>query len=316
MKRWDQDTSLMAHTSLFRSAGSPVPVVPAAALITPPCSPASPGSPGHQEELSRDLLMDVYGCTDQLLLSPEGSPSYLSYLEAVPACLLPAPHAAGPNQTADLAPPAATSPPCHLRAGTPDAGVVPDCLSMSDMCDVSLDCALHQDDFSLVEPPPEGSPIQAQHVPLQVFPRLPSLPPSRQSPSSAESGRYNEREQVEISILAQQISCLASSFSRHPPLEPVGDTNQTSGWPNQPAAQHCKSDQILDDGVFDLILGDLDLVAQVKSGSRFQQGLPAEPLAVLEAFTPPLGHHDRHSGLHQLNHCIPGSLHAGNHVTD
>lgn len=319
-KRADQDGNLAACTS-FQSHGSPVPLLLGAPLFTPPCSPASSScSPVQQQELSHDLLMDAHGCADQLLSSPEGSPSYFPYPEAVPACHLSAPNA---DQTAeqaafgmlgDLAPPSAASPTCYFQACTADAALVPDCLSVSDMCDISLDCALHQDDFSSLEQPQGGSEVQAHHVPQRVLPPLSGLLTPSQSPSSAESGRYNEREQVEISILAQQISSLASSFTKHHACSPLQNAARPS-LPNHSAFQHSSSDLILDDGVFDLILDDLDLVSG-KSSYAYQQSipdvlLPAEHLAALDAFSLPLGQHDRCSGLHQASRFTRSGLQPG-----
>lgn len=318
VKRSDEDKNLMAYIS-FQSNGSPGPLVHGAALITPPCSPASCCSPAQQEELSHGLLTDMHGCTDQLLSSPEGSPSYFTYLEGVPACHFSAPNSAGANQTfeqaafgvlGDLASPLASSSTCDFQACTPDARFVPDCLSMCDMPDISLECALHQDDRSLLEQPQESSPVQAQHVPHHVFPALSGLLTPRQSPSSAEADRYIEREQVEISILAQQISCLASSFTKHHTLTPL---QNASAWPNHPPLHHSKSDVILDDGVFDLIL-DLDTR---KTSNPYQQCIPdivtpAEQLTVLDTFSLEMGHHDQHSGLHQLRHYTESSFQPGN----
>lgn len=311
----------------FQSDGSPVPLLHGAPLFTPPCSPVSSSSsscsPVQQEELSHDLLIDTCGCTDQLLSSPEGSPSYFPYPEAVPTCHLSAPNSAGADQTfeqaafsvlGDLTSPSASSPTCYFQACTPDAPLVPDCLSMCDTCDILLDCALHQDDFSPLEQPQGGSEVQAHYVPHRVFPALSGLPTPGQSPSSAESDRYNEREQVEISILAQQISSLASSFTKHHTLSPLQNTSQPS-WPNHGPPHHSSSDLILDDGVFDLILDDLDLVPG-KSSYTYQQSIPdvlppAEHLAALDAFSLQMGHHGRRAGLHQPSRYIRSDLQPG-----
>ncbi|CAG05189.1 unnamed protein product, partial [Tetraodon nigroviridis] len=180
------------------------------------------------------------------------------------------------------------------QARTPDAPLVPDCLSVSDMCDITLDCALHQDDFGPLEQPQGGGEVQAHHVPQRVFPALSGLLTPSQSPSSAESDRYDEREQVEISILAQQISSLASSFTKHHPLQHAAPR---PSWPNRGPLGHSDSDLILDEGVFDLILDDLDLVTG-KSSYAYQQSVPDEHLAALDAFGLQIGHQDRGFGFH------------------
>lgn len=185
---------------------------------------------------------------------------------------------------------------------------------MSDMCDISLDCALHQDDFSSLEQPQGGSEVLVHRVPQGVFPAFSGLLTPRQSPSSGESDRYSERDQVEISILAQQISSLASSFTKHHTLSPLQNAGQPS-LPNHGPLHHCNSDLSLDDGVFDLILDDLDLVTG-KSSYKYQQSIPdvlppAEHLAALDTFGLQMGHHDRRSGLHQPSRYIQSDLQPG-----
>uniref|UniRef100_A0A3P8UBP2 PAS domain-containing protein n=1 Tax=Amphiprion percula TaxID=161767 RepID=A0A3P8UBP2_AMPPE len=233
----------------------------APAFFTPPYSPASSSSSLPQDELSHDLLMDVHECTDQLLSSPESSPSYYSYPEAGLTChqspsdSLPV----APEQTFDQAAfgvlsahsPLTSSSPTHdFQACTSDARLVPDCLSVSDMCESPVDCALHPDDFSLLEQPQGGSLVQLRHVPHK-------------------SNQYNEIEQAEISILAQQISTLASSFDMHHTLNPL-------------------TNLVLDDGVFDSILKDFDMSAHTdtviglnkKTQNRLQP-VPSAPILLL-----------------------------------
>ncbi|XP_070697639.1 neuronal PAS domain-containing protein 4-like [Pempheris klunzingeri] len=342
---------------------SPVPLSDNPSLFTPPYSPASSSSPLQQEELNHDLLMDVHGYTDQLLSSPEGSPSYYSYPEAGLTChqshsdSLPA----ASEQTFDQAafavpgarsPPSSSSPTYDFQASTADARLVPDYLSVSDVCEISVDCALHQDDLCLPEPPQGGSLVQVHHVPHHVLPIHSSLLTPNQSPASTESNLYNEREQAEISILAQQISSLASSFSMYHTLNPIQNVAQpvttnthcqsACDWPHHPPLPSVlpfKRELVLDDGVFDSILKDLDLVARKSSMSAgvshsYQQGLlcsrsgshrleqgplglsptvpedplPAEQFPVMDPFSLPMGHHDQNSGLHQLNHYIQSGL--------
>ncbi|KAM8738128.1 neuronal PAS domain-containing protein 4-like isoform 2-T2 [Acanthopagrus schlegelii] len=343
----EQDIYYVACAS-SQGDGSPVPLGDSHAFFTPPYSPSSPSSsPLHQEELSHDLLMDVHGYTDQLMSSPEGSPSYYSYPEAGLTChqspsdSLPA---AAAEQTFDQAALGAltrsslssSSPTYDFQACKSDARLVPDCLSVSDMCEGPVDCALHQDDFGLLEQPQGGGLVQAHHVPHHVLPVPSSLLTPNQSPASTESGHYSEREQAEISILAQQISSLASNFAMYHSLNPtqpglgVGTTVPPAcDWPRHPPP--LKRELDLDDCVFDSILKDLDMVTRKSSlaepaaaACSYQQGLlgsrsgsqqleqeltiPDETLPVMDAFSLQLGRHDQITGLHQLNHYMQSGL--------
>ncbi|XP_076598371.1 neuronal PAS domain-containing protein 4-like [Chaetodon auriga] len=352
----EQDVYYVACVS-SQGDSSPVPLGDSPALFTAPYSPASSSSPLQNEELSHDLLMDVHGYTDQLLSSPEASP-YYSYPEAGLTChqspsdSLPA----AAEQTFDQAafsalsshsPLSSSSPTYDFQACTADARLVPDCLSVSDMCESPVDCALHQDDFSLLEQPQGGSLVQAHHVPHHVLPEHSSLLTSNQS------NHYNEREQAEISILAQQISFLASSFAMYDTLNPLqnvfqpatSDTlNSACDWPHHlplHSGLPPKRELVLEDGVLDSILKDLDMVARKSSLSgpavapySEQQGLlhsrsgshqlaqgplglsptipgdlpPAEQFTVMNDFSLQFGRHDQNTGLHQLNHYVQSGL--------
>uniref|UniRef100_A0A665WNP7 Neuronal PAS domain protein 4 like n=1 Tax=Echeneis naucrates TaxID=173247 RepID=A0A665WNP7_ECHNA len=223
------------HSS--RGDSSPPPLGDSSALFTPPYSPPSPTSALQQEELGRDLLIDVHGYTDQLLSSPEGSPSYYAYPEGGLTCHH-SPTAAERGAFGVLtasSPLSSSSPSYDFQACASDARLVPDCLSVSDMCGSPSDCA--------------------HHVPQHVLPIHPSLLTPDQSPTSSEPPRYDEREQAEISILAQQISSLASSFDMYHTLNP-----SACDWPPDPPLLPPKRELVLDDGVFDSILKDLDMV--------------------------------------------------------
>nr|XP_040034636.1 neuronal PAS domain-containing protein 4-like [Gasterosteus aculeatus aculeatus] len=285
----EQDFCHVASAS-SRGDGSPAPPGDSAALFTPPYSPASSSSTLQQEELSRDLLLDVHGYSDQLLSSPECSPSYYSYPEAVLTC-----HrspsgslAQAAEQTFEQAAfgvfaarsPASSSssssPAYDFQACTADARLVPDCPSVSDLCDGAADCALHHDGFSVLQQTQEGGLVQVHHVPYHVLPAHSGLLTPGQSPNSSETAHYNEREQAEISILAQQISSLASSFAMyrtHDALPPATTNAQPSGreWPCHPpipSALPLKGELDLDDCVFDSILKDLDVGARKDCFSR------------------------------------------------
>ncbi|XP_008305006.1 neuronal PAS domain-containing protein 4-like [Stegastes partitus] len=343
-----------------QGSSSPVPLGDSPAFYTPPYSPASSSSSLPQEELSHDLLMDVHECTDQLLSSPESSPSYYSYPEAGLTChqspsdSLPA----VAEQTFDQgafgvlsahSPLTSSSPTHDFQACTSDARLVPDCLSVSDMCESPVDCALHPDDFGLLEQPQGGSLVQLHHVPHPELPMHSSLGAPNQSAISTESNQYNEREQAEISILAQQISSLASSFDMHHTLNPLTNVVQPAAtstlpsacdWSHNPCLPSVPlSKLVLDDGVFDSILKDLDMVTRKSSTSSpgvicysYQQGfmcgrsgseqqplgltaenpLPTEQFPAgsiaLDPFSLQMGHHGQNTGLHQLNHYMQRSL--------
>ena len=299
-KRPDRDWNLAACTSH-------VSLSPVSSSSSSSCSPV------QQDELSHDLLIEAHGCTDQLLSSPAGSPSYFPYPEAALTCHLSASTLAGADQTfeqaafgmlGDLASP--SSPPCYFQACSPDAPLVPDRLSVSDVCDISLDCALHQEDFSSLEQPQEGSEAQAHQVPQRAFPALSGLLTPSQSPSSEESDRYDEREQVEISILAQQISSLASSFTKRRALGALQPS-----WSTHRPLHRANADLTLDDGVIDLILDDLG-----KSSYACQQSIPDVLLPAphqdgLDTFSLQMGHHHWSSGLHQPSRHLQGGLPPG-----
>ncbi|XP_032397252.1 neuronal PAS domain-containing protein 4-like isoform X1 [Etheostoma spectabile] len=343
---------------------SPVPLGDSPALFTPPYSPASSSSSLQQRELSHDLLMDVHGYTDQLLSSPECSPYYYSYPEAGLTChqspsdSLPAAaeqtfdQAASPLSSSSSSS-SSSSPTYDFQACSADARLVPDYRSVSDMCESPVDCALHQDDFSLPEQPQGGSRVQMHHVPHHVLPIHSSLLTPNQSPTSTESNHYNEREQAEISILAQQISSLASSFAMYNTLSPLQNVAQpattntlasTSNWPHHPSLPSgslLKREMVLDDGVFDSILKDLDAVTRKSSMSgpgdvacSYQQGLlscrsgphqleqeplwlsppitedplPAEQFTAMDPFSLQSGHYVQNTELHQLNHYMQSAL--------
>ncbi|KAM8860225.1 neuronal PAS domain-containing protein 4-like [Spinachia spinachia] len=287
------------------------------AVFTPPYSPASSSSTLQQEELSRDLLLDVHGYTDQLLSSPECSPSYYSYPEAVLTC-----HrspcgslASAAEQTFEQAAfgmlvarsPASSSsssPTYDFQACTADARLVPDCPSVSDLCDSPADGTLHHDDFSVLQQTQEGGLVEVHHVPYHVLPAHSSALTPGQSPDSSETQHYNEREQAEISILAQQISSLASSFAMyrtHDALRPATTNAQPPGrgWPCRPAlpsALPFKGELDLDDGVFDSILKDLDVGGRKDccpppgvAAFGYQQGLLRCRIGSHESAPQPLG---------------------------
>ncbi|XP_037322344.2 neuronal PAS domain-containing protein 4-like isoform X2 [Pungitius pungitius] len=354
----------------YRGDGSPAPPGDSTALFTPPISPASSSSAlQQQEELSRDLLLEVHGYADQLLSSPECSPSYYSYPEAVLTChrspsgslasaaehafeeaafgVLAARSPASSSSSYSYSSYSSSSPTYDFQACTADARLVPECPSVADLCDSAADCALHHDDFGVPQQTQEGGLVH--RVPYHVSPAHSSLLTPGQSPDSRETAHYNAREQAEISILAQQISSLASSFAVYRTHATTGAQPAGRQWPCHPAlpsAPPLKGELELDDGVFDSILKDLDV--DVGAGKEdfpppgvaafgYQQGLlrcrmgshesepeplglsptiaedplPAEQFIAVEPFSLQLGRHDRNTGLHQLNRYMQSHLQQG-----
>ncbi|XP_072293509.1 neuronal PAS domain-containing protein 4-like [Eucyclogobius newberryi] len=295
-------------------------------MFTPPYTPTSSSS---SSSFSHDLLMDV-------LSSPEASPPYFTFPQAPSTC------ARSPSQSPVPLPPAhpfdhassssfpaqspvsssSLSPPYDdFAACTTDARLVPDCLSVS--CDSPAECTLHQDDYSLLDQPQGGGAVQ--HVPDGALPMHSNLLTPIQSPTSQGTFEYSEREREEISVLAQQISSLASSFDMFRTLSPVQNT-QTSianaqlspaGFPHL-APLTFKSEPILDACIFDSILNDLDLVTTKSTGRSTSCQMQQQPFSPLGASTnirePPdqltSGRMsvDQNNGLHQLNHYIHSSL--------
>ncbi|KAM9804237.1 neuronal PAS domain-containing protein 4-like [Neosynchiropus ocellatus] len=290
-------------------------------LFTPPYSPASSCSPLQQHEFHPQLLMDVQDYTDQLLSSPEASPSY--FPQTTLTCHLP-PSASLPAAThqtfhqeafGPLTAPSPSPPPiCDLQASTSDARLVPEFSSV--MSERVEDRELHQDDFSIMEQPQGGSLHQLHQVPVMHPGLLTPFP----SPTSVGPNRFDEREREEISILAEQISSLASSFDMYHALNPGQGVS--------------KQELDIDVLMFDSILQDLvpckdsspdSSVAPCcwQQGARPDRGdfqLDHEALS----FSPTFSYHSgavsldslplQHAGLYQLSHFMQHSLHPGENM--
>ncbi|XP_063348302.1 neuronal PAS domain-containing protein 4-like [Pelmatolapia mariae] len=290
----EHDTDCVVSGS---SPSSPALLGDSPAVFIPPYSPASSSSSLQQEELSHDILMDVHVCTDQWLCTPEASPSHYSYPETGLTChRSPSDSLPAATQTFDQpsfgtlsghTPPTSSSPSCDFRDYTSDARLVPDCLSVSDMCESPADCALHPDDFGLLLQPQEGSVVQLHHDAPDLPTHTSVFNPS-QSPTSLEPNQYSESEQVEISILAQQISSLASRFDRHHTVNPYQHVVQTTAtntmpsacdWPPNsppPSVRLPNPALVLDVAMFDSFMKDLNMFTRKSStlsDTNYQQGL-------------------------------------------
>ncbi|MEQ2212478.1 hypothetical protein XENOCAPTIV_000199 [Xenoophorus captivus] len=333
---------------------SPVPLGESPALFTPPYSPASSSSSLHQEELSPDLLMDVHECKDQLPSSPEASPSYYSYQETgltchqSPADSLPTTAEqgfdcrefdlfTGSSPFSSSSSVSSSSPNYDFQACSADARLVPDCFSVSEMCESQVECAsLHPDDINLLDDPQGGILVQLHQEQLhqEIFMHSSILTPT-QSPIAREPNLYDEREQAEISILAQQISSLASSFNMNRSLNPLqnvipaatANRDWLQGSP-LPLSLLPKHEPAYDDCTLDSILKDLNMVSRKSStpspevvSYSYQQGLisgdslPAEQFSTggiaIHPFSLQLENHGQNIGLHQLNHYMQISLQQG-----
>ncbi|XP_049592572.1 neuronal PAS domain-containing protein 4-like [Syngnathus scovelli] len=335
------------HENIHHEDSSPFSLGASPAFFTPPYSPASSSSTVQQEDLN--LVLHVHTYADQLLSSPEASPSYYSYPEAVLTCHL-SPQRPLPSQNTfdqgvfipfnSLSPASPSSSTYDFPSCASGARLVPDGLATSEMSESSGDCALHQDDFGLqLEHPQEGSVHQVHRVPQYILPS--SLPSPGQSPLSMTSEEYSQMEQAEISILAQQISSLASTFDMFGPLNllqsvgtsdclPSSSSSSSSSsspcqWLSQAAVPSALHTKLMNDGELGSLFDDLDVVTKrgahvpdfschqetVRTSQNFdplclspstsENSLPPNSV-ILDPFTLQLGCHDHNSELHQLNH--------------
>eukprot|EP00063_Salmo_salar_P062936 XP_014037771.1 PREDICTED: neuronal PAS domain-containing protein 4-like isoform X2 [Salmo salar] len=141
--------------------------------------------------------------------------------------------------------------------------------------------------YSLSVQPQGGatSPYQSHHIPQTVSPPIGGLLTPNPSPTSNLSFLYSDRDKVEISILAQQISSLASSFDLFNTLSPIQTPPQPQPsseplpWAQLPGPStvplHIKPELVLDEGVFDSLLKDLSMVQGPGSLSHCYQ--PQDP---------------------------------------
>nr|XP_015218060.1 PREDICTED: neuronal PAS domain-containing protein 4-like [Lepisosteus oculatus] len=249
------------------SGGSPPPVLSDCLELpsTPPYSPDFQGSPILQEEASSsaftisDFLLESYSFPESLQ-SPTAESLPYSVLSA-----LPSPHAAaealpgiadaaiGINSFGvawAMSPQLPGSPPHDLSSCSSDVHLVPDCLQLEDVCGGVSDCSFHPDDFGIPESLPAGvPPYLVPHGSVSSAGLPTSLPTPDASPTSESSFHYSEKEQAEISILARQISSLASSFDTRQSVDHVLSALRPS-----------ESEAVLSEEVIYGILKELDVV--------------------------------------------------------
>ncbi|MBN3308072.1 NPAS4 protein, partial [Amia calva] len=290
------------------------PVLPS----TPPYSPVSHCSPSLQEETnsssfpSTDFLLDSYRFPQDLLLTPESSPSYYPAHDQavfpVESGHLPAsgpfPALVDNNYRLDslsiesmLSPPAGSSPSYNFSSCPGDVQLVPDIQPVKDICGGESDYSFHLEDFSI--------PQSILGVSSYMEPQ--GLLTPEPSPNAESTFQYNAKEQAEISILAQQISSLATNFDMYQSMSGLGDNLDSPSnrsvsplsqetqhppfsWP-RPSAPEPKA--VLDEGVIDSILKDLDMVPDIESNPCPSSCSNSEPPSTMDA-----------CGL-QSNHSLP-----------
>ncbi|XP_064174219.1 neuronal PAS domain-containing protein 4-like [Anguilla rostrata] len=176
---------------------------------TPPISPDSAHSPILTESQSTDFLCSYA----EDFLPPQGSshhfspPQLLQMVSDTPFC----------PSSLDVA--CSQSPEsCYdFPACSTNARLVPDFLS-----ETTSDMAFHPEDFSLPAYPPEHPPGGASpFLPVHSTALLTPDP----SPTTESPFLYSQEEQVEIGILAQQISSLANSFRMYHSQSPAHSLN-------------------------------------------------------------------------------------------
>ncbi|KAG9338069.1 hypothetical protein JZ751_027145 [Albula glossodonta] len=309
------DSSLGDHKGVLSSTKT--------LTTTPPCSPVSSCSPIPQEVAESDFLLDICGYTGDLLPLPEGLPTFFSFAD--PHCLPSGPDSSPtgalqavighdfhlndinvtstPSPELCPSPSPSSSPSYDYPQCSTDARLVPDNQPALSMCDGLLECAFHSEtlDRPLGDQVSAGSHTFPQHVASDSSHPATSLTsdPSSSSPPATTAStafalspgngiRYSEQEQEEISILAQQISSLASSFDKYraasclqgpesrssrntacdssgssasplPDLEPLPPTFRWNHYP-APHLHPLRPELVLDEGVVDSILKGLDRV--------------------------------------------------------
>nr|XP_029484716.1 neuronal PAS domain-containing protein 4-like isoform X1 [Oncorhynchus nerka] len=150
--------------------------------------------------------------------------------------------------------------------------------------------------YSLSVQPQGGATrtYQSHHIPQTVAPPIGGLLTPNPSPTSDLSFLYSDRDKVEISILAQQISSLASSFDLFNTLSPIQTPRQPSSEPlpwaqlpgHSPVPLRIKPELVLDEGMFDSLLKDLSMVQGPGSLSHCYQPQDPSTLALSSLVDP------------------------------
>ncbi|XP_076830732.1 neuronal PAS domain-containing protein 4-like [Brachyhypopomus gauderio] len=230
---------------------------------TPPYSPASSLSSAAHEDCSSDFLQEAYGGG---LVSPTFCPQPLEQLPS---------HAFTHNSfSLDSHPMPQTT--YTYQDCLTGSNLVPD--YQPEASDGLSDCALHPDDFSL--PPLSMSGGDGVfHVSDSSGSSPAELPTPDPSLTVDSALNYSEKEQAEISILAHQISSLASSFDMYRAKSNMSHVNHSPCWP--PTAP-LNPEPILDERVIGSVLQGWTGVLAKREGSC---GWPLVPRLLLEDAT-------------------------------
>ncbi|XP_063048119.1 neuronal PAS domain-containing protein 4-like [Engraulis encrasicolus] len=282
-------------------------------FCSPPYSPASAHSPLTQGESMADYLVEEQcGVTEGMLSPPSGSPHYSpsisfnnnnSSSSSSSSRVVDRPEPSNSytptlmlqnyNNTEAFARSSFEVVSSPISPGAESVFAFPDCANdsclvpgyqpLDEVYESQAECVLHPEDFNLLpmvapmdlggsEPPQELPPPPTSH---EVPPRTPTQT-SEAVPVIHPQQHYSEHEheQVEISLLARQISSLASSFNAYciqglAPVVDVSPHHQVTplGWPQHGAplylpmaggATTAGPETVLDESTIDCILKDLD----------------------------------------------------------
>ncbi|KAJ7987328.1 hypothetical protein DPEC_G00325340 [Dallia pectoralis] len=190
------------------------------------------------------------------------------------------------------------SPQCDFPAFSANARLVPDCLPVADMLESSADCTmtLHTEvlpSYLSVQPTEGATSLYDIHhcVPQGISPSINVLLTPNPAPTFHLSFHYSTREKVEISMLAQQISSLATSFNMSPFQTPSHPEPMLE---SHPWAHQQAQSPVLDEGLFNGVPWE---------SGWFQPANSSVALCMLQ-----IGCHNDISELHQLNQYLQYSL--------
>ncbi|XP_061079519.1 neuronal PAS domain-containing protein 4-like [Conger conger] len=263
-------------------------------MATSPTSSHSPAPshspPAQEDEAESDFLLDICYYTEDLL----SLPVYLPFQDSrcgssgpLPAsdALQPiAGHGFPPSDVGGTSP--SPSPSYEFPSCPADARLVPDCLPTPDAASDGLsDCSFHPE--PLLQPADEAGSSYFIPLPDPATPMTSDLSPTPGAVSGSVAFPYSEKERREISVLARQISSLASSFDTYrsagqarslgngykkAPADRggcgrasdltapgAGAAGRMFSW-SQSTLHPVKPELVLDEGVIDSILKDLERV--------------------------------------------------------